>query len=75
MRSWMTGVVLGVLPVALWPRLPGWQFSLLLALAALLAKWLSPGRVTTVFSGLALGCALAMAYGQNLLRDRLPREA
>ncbi|MEJ2531516.1 MAG: DNA internalization-related competence protein ComEC/Rec2 [Halioglobus sp.] len=71
MRSWLSGIVLGILPVSLLPRLPDpWMVA---AMAAGGLVLLRRGGVPHRFcSGLALGAALAIAHGHALLRARLP---
>ena len=73
MQSWMIGVVLGILPVGLLPRLPEWPLSTLAAGCALgLLAWPTPwGRLC---AGLALGIAVAVAHGESLLQRRLKDE-
>ena len=66
----MIGLVLGILPVSLLPRLPGYWVPLVLAATGLvlLAR---RGVLPRLVSGLALGCALALAHGQQLLERRI----
>ena len=73
MQSWMIGVVLGILPVGLLPRLPEWPLSSLAASCALVfLAWTTPmGRLC---AGLALGIAVAVAHGDSLLQRRLKQE-
>ena len=73
MQSWMIGVVLGILPVGLLPRLPEWPLSTLAAGCALgLLAWPTPwGRLC---AGLALGIAVAVVHGESLLQRRLKDE-
>ena len=71
MRSWLSGVVLGILPVSLLPRLPDPWLVAVLAACGLALLW--RGRGCRRFcSGLALGAALALAHGHALVRARLP---
>ncbi len=71
MRSWMSGLVVGIISVGWWPALPGNFFTLLASLAGVLS--LRQGqRGAKCFSGLLLGCALGMAHGNALLQHRLP---
>lgn len=71
MRSWMIGIVLGILPVTLLARLPELPLHLLLSLAAgfclLWRQW--PARFA---GGLAVGFLLGVAQGEALLQRRLP---
>jgi competence protein ComEC len=66
----MIGLVLGLLPVLLLPRLPDPWVPLPLATCGLL---LLCGRrpCHRLCAGLALGCALALVHGQLLLQGRL----
>ncbi|MEE4143776.1 MAG: ComEC/Rec2 family competence protein, partial [Halieaceae bacterium] len=66
----MIGLVLGILPVSLLPRLPGLWAPLALAGTGLV---LLAGRTVLprLASGLALGCALAVVHGQLLLERRI----
>jgi competence protein ComEC len=71
MRSWLSGTVLGILPVSLLPRLPDpWM---VVAMAGCgLALLLRGGASRRFCSGLALGAGLALAHGHVLVRARLP---
>lgn len=65
----MTGLLLGLLPVLLLPRLPGQWLSLLLSTAGL--ALLTGGAVRRLLAGICLGSALAMIHGQLLLKHRI----
>jgi len=66
----MIGLVLGILPVALLPRLPAPWVPLALAGSGLvLLAW--RGALPRLTSGLALGAALALVHGQLLLERRI----
>jgi competence protein ComEC len=70
MQSWMTGILLGIVPVGLLPHLPGWPVPLLLAGGAIVVlRWRT--RPARLASGVALGCALAILHGNSLLHKRL----
>lgn len=70
MRSWMIGLVLGVVSVSYWPALPVWPVLVLFIAAALVVcAWQSP--VSKFCSGVGLGCALGCAHGMILLHDRI----
>ncbi|RLA49385.1 MAG: DNA internalization-related competence protein ComEC/Rec2 [Gammaproteobacteria bacterium] len=70
MQSWMTGIVLGIVPVGLLPQLPGWPVLLpLVGAAVVLLRWRT--RPARLASGLALGCVLAICYGTSLIHKRL----
>ena len=73
MQSWMIGMVLGIVPVALWPLLPQWPVGLLLAVGAALLFSLRSGPARLI-SGVALGSALAIVHGNTLLKHRLPED-
>ena len=68
MRSWMIGMVVGVLPVALFAHLPHWPLLLLpaISLAALVRRdW-----PTRLLGGLSLGLFIAIVQGHMLLQSR-----
>ncbi|MCB1700053.1 MAG: DNA internalization-related competence protein ComEC/Rec2 [Halioglobus sp.] len=70
MRSWMIGMLAGLLPVLLLPGLPGpWVCSPLIAFA--LVCLLGAGALPRFCCGLALGLALAIFHGQQLLERRI----
>jgi competence protein ComEC len=73
MRAWMFGFVLGTLPIALLPRLPGWPVPGALAASGLLLLW-RDRRAWRCCAGLALGAALALVQGKMLLAQRLPAD-
>ena len=70
MQSWMIGILLGIVPVGLLPHLPGWPaLALLVGGAIVLLRWYPwPARLA---SGVVLGCALAIFYGNSLIDKRL----
>src|SRR5210317_2057191 len=72
MRSWMIGLILGMLPVLLLPRLPGMQMTLLGAVAGL-SLLVVKGLGWRLLSGSILGCCIALLHGQLLLERRLPQ--
>ena len=70
MRSWMIGLVLGLLPVPLLPQLPDPGVTLLLAGVGLAG--LRGGTIPwRLLSGIALGGALGLSHGQSLLDHRI----
>lgn len=71
MRSWMIGMVLGILPVGLLPALPGAAGLACLGLGSLLLLLHGKTQVSRFAAGLCMGCALAVHHGQGLLRERL----
>ena len=71
MRSWMIGMVLGLLPIGLLPSLPGAMVLACLGLASLLLFLRGETRASRFAVGLCMGSALAMHHGQVLLRERL----
>ena len=73
MQSWMIGVVLGIVPVGLWPYLPEWPLSPLLCGIGVLLL-LRRTRFARLCCGAALGCALAVSHGEALLRSRLAED-
>jgi competence protein ComEC len=66
----MTGILLGIVPVGLLPQLPGWPVLLLLVGGAIVLLRLRT-RFGRFASGAALGCALAVFYGNELIHKRL----
>ena len=72
MRSWMIGLILGMLPVLLLPRLPGVEMTLLVAVVGLTSLGVK-GVGWRFLSGSLLGCCIALLHGQLLLERRLPR--
>lgn len=73
MRSWMIGLVLGMLSVLLLPRLPGLP-GLILTGALGVSLLGCKGPVWRGLSGTALGCCLALCHGYLLLDRRLPED-
>ena len=71
MRAWLSGVVLGILPVSLLPWLPDPRYVAALAACGLVLMR-HGGGCRLFCSGLALGSALALAHGHALVRGRLP---
>jgi len=70
MQSWMIGVVLGIVPVGLLPRLPAWPLSSFAAgCAVVLLAW--PAPWVRFCAGMALGVAVAVTHGDTLLQRRL----
>ena len=70
MRSWMSGIALGIMCTGLLPRLPqSWVCIPFCLLSGLL--WLRPGIGSRVISGLLLGCVIAMLHGNAMLQRRL----
>lgn len=69
----MIGIVLGVLPVLVLPKLPpGWLSLLLLAVGLGLLFW--HGRWCRVCSGVALGAALVLFNSHTLLQERISEQ-
>lgn len=67
----MIAFVLGLLPVLLLPRLPPPVTGPLLAASGLLlCYWV--GTAARIYSGLAVGCALALMSAQQLIAHKLP---
>ena len=71
MRSWMIGVISGIMPVALAPTLPGRGTVLILLAGGVMLSWGGRCSAVNYFAGLLLGLALAIWHGHNLL-DRRP---
>jgi competence protein ComEC len=73
MRAWLTGVALGILPVALLPHLgPPALIGGLLGMALLLTAAVRRGRWVGATSGLLIGVSVALAHGHALQSRRLP---
>jgi competence protein ComEC len=71
MRSWMIGIVLGLLPVGFLPVLPTtWVYLALLLVAVGLPLCPLPGA--KLIAGCALGLLLGLISGHDLLARRLP---
>jgi competence protein ComEC len=73
MRSWMIGLVVGVLSILAVPRLPPPWVGLLLAGLGLVLLLRRTARCRLI-AGLALGCALALYQGQSLLTHRITEQ-
>ena len=71
MRSWMIGMVLGILPVGLLPTLPGASGPVCLGLGSLLLLLYRKTPACRFAAGFCLGFALAIQHGHGLLRERL----
>lgn len=70
MQSWMIGLVTGIVSSGYWPVLPpGWVILLFTVLAVLTLPWRCPALRFTC--GVSCGCALALAFGAQLLQHRL----
>jgi competence protein ComEC len=69
----MIGVVVGILPVGLLPVLPCWPSTLLIACCAMLFL-LHRGTSGCFFSGAALGVAIGVVHGHQLMEARLVDE-
>ena len=73
MRSWMTGLVTGVLGVGWWPQLPVlWWCPVLLLSSGIGLLCRRP--VALLGSGLSLGMLLGLLHGHGLLERRLQEE-
>ena len=70
MRSWMIGLLLGLLPVLLLPQLPAPWVAAVAGACGLLLLWRRQRRYR-FGAGLALGCALALTHGQLLVSHRI----
>ncbi len=70
MRSWMMGLVPGVVSVGYWPALPTWPVWLLCA-AVLPGLVFRRSAVAGFLGGGAAGCVLAWVYGIFLLYGRI----
>lgn len=71
MHWWVTGTVLGMLPVAWLASLPGWYLPLSLLVLASLVTARCP-HLARFCLGLALGSSVAIYHGEQLLGHRLP---
>jgi competence protein ComEC len=70
MRSWMIGLVSGIVSAGFWPVLPPWPL-LLLFVAAALSVVFRQTPVRVFIAGLGLGCAVGFVHGTLLLQSRI----
>ncbi|MEH6582849.1 MAG: DNA internalization-related competence protein ComEC/Rec2 [Halioglobus sp.] len=70
MRSWMIGVISGILPVGLFATLPALAYVPFLLVVALLLLVVKGGQLSQFGSGLILGLAVALMHGHQLLERR-----
>ncbi|MCB1689324.1 MAG: DNA internalization-related competence protein ComEC/Rec2 [Halioglobus sp.] len=70
MRSWMIGMVLGIVSVGYWPVLPPWQAVILFVGAALVIVF-RQSPLTALVAGIGLGCVAGFLHGTSLLHSRI----
>jgi competence protein ComEC len=73
MQSWMMGLVSGIVLAGFWPALPPWPILLVFAGVAIAAH-IRPTPLMVFTGGLALGSALGMIHGTQLLQSRIVAE-
>lgn len=73
MRSWMIGLVSGIVSAGYWPALPPWPLLILFVGAALTVAFRQT-PVIALLAGLGFGCALGFVHATLLLQSRITDE-